>query len=67
MQVKDVTIETIWRTAFEQCELVFLGVPGCRLRLWVNGGLVVDEQVFDCEPAIRRASELRIESARLVE
>jgi hypothetical protein len=64
--MKDVTIHTLWRTASEQCELVFLGMLGCRLRLWVNGGLMVDEEVFDWSDARRRAAELRTEWPRLV-
>jgi hypothetical protein len=67
MQVKDVRIEPLWRTAVEQCELVFLGLLGCRLRLWVKRALVVDEEVFDLVDAGRRAAELRIEWPRLVD
>jgi hypothetical protein len=58
-QLKDVLIQTLWRTASEQCELVFLGMRGCRLRLWVKGVLVVDEEAFDWTAARRRAAELR--------
>jgi len=63
MQVKDITIRTLWRTAFEQCELVFLGLRGCRLRLWIRGALVVDEEVFDLVDAGKRAADLRVEWA----
>lgn len=56
-----VTIQTIWKTAFEQCEIVFLGLSGCRLRLWVKGALVVDEDVFNLTDVTRRAAELRTE------
>ena len=37
MQMKDVKIHTLWRTTFEQCELVLLGLLDCRLRLWIRG------------------------------
>jgi hypothetical protein len=66
MQVRDVQIQTLWRTTFEQCELVFLGLLGCRLRLWIKGVLVVDEEVFDWAETTRRAAELRVEWPRLV-
>ena len=61
MQVKDVKIHTFWRTTFEQCELISRGLLDCRLRLWLKGVLVVDEEVFDCAEATRRAAELSIE------
>lgn len=60
-RIKRVTIQTLWKTAFEQCELVFLGLSGCRLRLWVKGALVIDEDVFDLTAATRRAAELKAE------
>ena len=66
MQVKDVEIYTLWRTTFEQCELVFLGRLGCRLQLWIKGVLVLDEEVFDLAGATSRAAELRLEWPRLV-
>jgi hypothetical protein len=66
MRVKDVTIQTLWRSAFEQCEFVSRGLLGCRLRLWVKGTLVLDEEVFDSAQGIRRAAELRTEWPRLV-
>jgi len=56
-----VEIKTLWRSAFEQCELVMLGVRGLRLHLWVRGELVVDEQVGDWAEAMRRAAQLRAE------
>ena len=40
MHARDVTIETLWRTACGQCELVLVGPLECRLRLWVKGALV---------------------------
>lgn len=61
MNVENVRIETLWWTTSEQCELVFVGVFGCRLRLWVNGALLVDEEVFDWAQASKRANELRRE------
>ena len=51
---------------FEQCELVSLGLLGCRLQLWINGALVVDEEVFNLAEATSRAAELRIEWPPLV-
>jgi hypothetical protein len=39
MQVKDVKIHTLWRTTFEQCELISRGPLDCRLRLWIKGVL----------------------------
>jgi hypothetical protein len=62
-----IEIQTLWRTASEQCEIVFVGWRECRLRLWVKGALILDEQVFDRAEAFRRAAELRIEWPRLVE
>ena len=60
----ELKIETLWRTVSEQCELVSLGLRGCRLRLWVKGNLVVDEEVSNWPDALKRASELRIEWPR---
>ena len=54
-----VEIRTIWRTATEQCELVFSLVSGYRLRLWVEGRLRIDEYMADAESVIRRGWELR--------
>ena len=56
-----VEIKTLWRSAYEQCELVLLGVRGLRLRLWVRGTLVVDEEVGDLGQAMTRAAQLRAE------
>ena len=66
MPVKHVRIHTLWRTTFEQCELVSLGLLGCRLQLWIKGALVVDEEVFNLAEATSRAAELRIEWPPLV-
>ena len=54
-------VRTIWRTASEHCELVFSQNRGYRLRLWVDGRLMVDEMAVDAESAIQRAWELRVE------
>ena len=64
MQVSDVTIHTLWSNAFTQCELVFLGLHGYRLRLWVRGALMLDEDVLDVDDATRRAAELSVEWSR---
>jgi hypothetical protein len=66
VQVDDVRIQTLWQTAREQCELVSLGMRGCRLRLWVDGVLIVNEEVFDWADARRRAAELSVERRGLV-
>jgi hypothetical protein len=60
-------IRTIWRTATEQCELVFSKVSGYRLRLWVQGRLIVDEYMVDADAVIERGWELKKEWLRLVE
>jgi hypothetical protein len=60
-------IQTIWRTAYEHCELVWVRFVGYHLRLWVRNRLVIDELVTDVEAAIQRAGELRVEWPRLVE
>jgi hypothetical protein len=62
-----IEITTIWRTATEQCELVFHKIAGYRLRLWVEGRLIVDEYMADAAAGIRRAWELRTEWQGLVE
>jgi hypothetical protein len=62
-----VEIRTIWRTATEQCELVIHKVFGYRLRLWVEGRLIVDEYMADASAGIQRAWELRTEWPGLVE
>jgi hypothetical protein len=53
-----IQIHTIWRTASEQCEIVWNVSIGYRTRLWVHGRLVNDEWVIDDEAALRRAWEL---------
>jgi hypothetical protein len=63
----EVQIRTIWRTASEQCELVFGYFSGCQLRLWVQGRLIVDELMADAEEGVRRAWELRTEWPQLVD
>ena len=62
-----IEIRTIWRTASEQCELVLHRISGCRLRLWVQGRLIVDEQMTDPAAGIRRAWELRTEWPALID
>jgi len=57
----EVRIETLWRTASEQCELVVFGPLEWRLRLWRNGSLVVDEAVSNRAEAVRRSAVLRVE------
>jgi hypothetical protein len=59
-----VQVQTLWRTSTEQCELVSLGLQDCRLRLWVNGVLILDEPVPDGQTALMRAEELRREWRR---
>ena len=63
----EATIETLWRAAFEQCELVFLGVHGYRLRYWRRQRLMVDEEVFDRLAARKRGAELKADWPRVVE
>ena len=62
-----IEIRTIWRTATEQCELVFHKISGCRLQLWVQGRLIVDEYMADAAAGTRRAWELRTEWPGLLE
>ena len=57
----DPIIRTIWKTATEQCELVWSQLNGWRVRLWVRGHLIVDEITADAESAVRRGWELRVE------
>lgn len=52
-------IHTLWRTVNTQCELVFAGILGGRLRLWIDGYLIVDEDVRDLATALRRSVELK--------
>ena len=54
-------IRTIWKTASEQCELVWSQFVGCRVRLWVRGRLMVDELTGDADTAVQRGRELRWE------
>jgi hypothetical protein len=63
----NIEIRTIWKTAREQCELVWSQFEGYRLRLWVEGQLLVDELVGGLDEAFDRAWELRTEWPRLVE
>lgn len=54
-------IGTLRHTSSEQCELVFLGAFGHRLRLWVQGALVIDEEVSGAEHALECARRLRVD------
>jgi hypothetical protein len=60
-------IRTIWRTAREQCEVVWGQFTGYHVRLWVEGRLILDELMTDLESALRRGWDLRLEWPRLVE
>lgn len=53
-------IHTLWKTVDTQCELVFVGILGARLRLWIDGHLMVDEDVRDVAVALRRSVELKV-------
>jgi len=52
-------IEILWRFPTYHCELVFVGLAVSRLRVWMQGRLHADEEVFDFDSAMRRARELR--------
>ena len=60
-------IKTIWRTASEQCELVWTQFSGITLRLWVRNRLILEEVIGDFDTAFRRAWELRTEWPRFVD
>ena len=60
-QMTDVRVQTLWQTERCQCELVFIGAVTVRLRLWVRGMRLVDEEVIDWTEASRRAAELKAE------
>jgi hypothetical protein len=60
-------IETVWRTASEQCELVWTQFSGVTLRLWVRNRLILEEALADVDTGFRRAWELRIEWPRFVD
>lgn len=62
-----IEITTIWRTATEQCELVSHRIAGYRLRLWVEGRLIVDEYMANAAAGIQRGWELRTEWPGLVD
>ena len=65
--MRELEVRTIWRTAAEQCELVWSQLSGCRVRLWVHNRLVIEEDFADVGDAIDRAWELRLEWPQLVE
>jgi hypothetical protein len=64
---KDAQIKTVWRTASEQCELVWSQFSGVTVRLWVRNRLILEEALADVESAFQRAWELRTEWPRLVD
>ena len=66
-RMKDPIIRTIWKTASEQCELVWSQFNGYRVRLWVRGRLIVDELMADADAATRRGWELRLDWQQLVD
>jgi hypothetical protein len=59
--VSDLQIQTVWKTASEQCEIVWSQFMGYHTRLWVQGRLVLDEWMANFEDAASRAWELRTE------
>jgi hypothetical protein len=65
--LQDAQIKTVWKTATEQCELVWNQFSGVTLRLWVKNRLILEEVLADVETAFRRAWELRIEWPQLVD
>lgn len=60
-------VRTVWRTASEQCELVWNQFSGVTLRLWVRNRLILEEVLADAETAFRRAWELRTEWPQFVD
>jgi hypothetical protein len=66
-RMKDPMIRTIWKTASEQCEVVWSQFNGYRVRLWVKGRLIVDELTGDADSAMRRGWELRLDWPNLVD
>ena len=64
---QDVEIMTLWRTAYETCELVWGRFSGYHLKLWSKHRLILDEIMYDVESAVRRAAELRADLPRLAE
>jgi hypothetical protein len=60
-------VRTVWRTASEQCELVWNQFSGVTLRLWVRNRLILEEALGDADTAFRRAWELRTEWPQLVD
>lgn len=59
-QPTESVIHTLWKTVNTQCELAFAGILGGRLRLWIDGHLIVDEDVRDLATALRRSVELKV-------
>jgi hypothetical protein len=58
------TIETLWRTSSEQCELVFHEFFGYRFKYWRQGALIIDDVVSNRAAALRRAAVLRVKEIR---
>jgi hypothetical protein len=59
--MRELQIQTIWRTAAEHCEVVWSMFTGYHVRIWVQNRMIVDEWMADAEAAGRRAWELRTE------
>ena len=57
--MREFTIQTVWKTASQQCEIVFGPLLGYHVRLWVEGRLRVDEILSDAQSAVSRAWELQ--------
>ena len=67
MKMASSQIRTVWRTASEQCELVWSQFSGVTVRLWVRNRLILEEGLGDVDTAFRRAWELRTEWPTLVD
>ncbi len=67
MGINDLQVKPVWRTATEQCEIVWAQFAAHRVRLWVRGRLIVDEIVADFHDGVRRAWELRNDWPYLIE
>ena len=65
--VKELQIQTIWRTAAEHCEVVWTDFRGYHVRLWVENRMILDEWMSNAESALARAWELRTEWPQFVQ
>ena len=65
--MKNLEIRTLWRTATQQCELVWSQFNGYRVRLWIHGRLILEEIVADGHSGVDRGRQLRTEWAPQVE